>query len=110
MGLGRLCEGGEKRERRPVWAQKRHSATCQPAATSAVVGSLHCSTTEASGSSQNAQTTEPTTSRPAATMNGAAHEPSWAKTPKTNGESAPPMYPAMSNSHDTDPQYLPPTS
>src|SRR5258707_1339198 len=110
MGLSRLCEAGDKRERRRVWTHKRHSATCQPAATSAVVGSLYCSTTEASGSSQNAQTTEPTTSRPAATMNGAAHEPSWAKTPKTNGKSAPPMFPAMFIIPDTVPEYLPPTS
>src|SRR5260221_5727410 len=110
MGLSRLCEAGDKRERRPVWTHKRHSATCQPVATSAVVGSLYAPTTEASGSSQNAQTTKPTTSRPAATMNGAAHEPSWAKTPKTNGESAPPMFPAMFIIPDTVPEYLPPTS
>src|ERR1700730_4755751 len=83
---------------------------CQPAATPAAVGSLYFSTTEASGSSQNAQTTEPTTSRPAATMNGAGQEPNWAKTPKTKGESAPPMFPAMFIIPDTVPEYLPPTS
>jgi len=43
-------------------------------------------------------------------MNGAAHEPNWAKTPKTKGESAPPMFPAMFIIPDTVPEYLPPTS
>src|ERR1700730_12444072 len=90
------------------WKGKRTSV--QPAATPTPVESLYFSTTEASGSSQKPQTTEPRTSRPAATMNGAAHEPNWAKTPKTNGESAPPMFPAMFIIPDTVPEYLSPTS
>src|SRR3984893_7050330 len=90
------------------WKGKRTSV--QPAARPTPVESLYFPTTEVSGCSQSAQPTEPRTSRPAATMNGAAHEPNWAKTPKTNGESAPPMFPAMFIIPDTVPEYLPPTS
>src|SRR5262249_20753403 len=68
------------------------------------------SKTEASGSSQNDQIAEPRTSKPAATMNGAAHEPNWAKTPKTNEESAPPMLPARCIVQARVPEYLLQTS
>src|SRR6516162_9696033 len=67
-------------------------------------------TTEASGSSQNAQTAEPATSSAAATMNGACQEPTWTNAPKTIGESAPPILPAMFIMPDTVPECLPPAS
>src|SRR5690348_11221388 len=67
------------------------------------------SSTETSGSSQNAHTAAPKTSRHAATMNGATHEPSCTRKPKTSGDKAPPMFPAMFITPDTVPEYLPPT-
>src|SRR5215471_18035853 len=68
------------------------------------------STTETSGSSQKAQINDPMTSRLAATMNGACHDPYWTRTPKTKGDSAPPMFPAMFIMPETVPENLPPTS
>src|SRR5262252_9170360 len=68
------------------------------------------SITEASGSSQKAQTPAPATSSAAATINGACQEPNWTKKPNTKGDSAPPMFPAMFIIPDTVPEYLPPTS
>ena len=63
-----------------------------------------------SGSSQNAQTAAPITSRLAATMNGASQLPYCTRNPNTKGDNAPPMLPAMFIMPDTVPEYLPPTS
>src|ERR1035437_8464078 len=69
----------------------------------------HFSITDFSGSSQKAQTAAPKTSSAAATMKGACQEPYWTRTPKTIGDNAPPMFPAMFITPDTVPEYWPPT-
>src|SRR5476649_1269505 len=81
-----------------------------PGAAFAAFGTLYVATTDASGSSQKAQTPAPTMSRLAATINSACQEPNWTKTPKTIGDSAPPMFPAMFIIPDTVPECSPPTS
>src|SRR5690242_15999354 len=68
------------------------------------------STTDFSGSSQNAQMPAPITISAAATMNGACQLPYCTSTPNTKGDSAPPILPAMFIMPDTVPEYLPPTS
>src|SRR5258708_35439397 len=68
------------------------------------------STTEVLGSSQNPQIAAPTTRRLAATMNGACHDPNWTSTPKTIGDRAPPMFPAIFIIPDTVPETSPPIS
>src|SRR5258708_37351075 len=68
------------------------------------------SSTETPGSSQNAQIAAPRTRSPAATMNGACQEPNWTSTPKTIGDKAPPILPAMFIMPETVPGTLPPTS
>jgi hypothetical protein len=76
----------------------------------AVLAEPFFSTTDLPGSSQNPQTAAPITSRLAATMNGACHDPNWTKTPKTIGDSAPPMFPAIFIMPDTVPECSPPIS
>src|SRR5579862_9005017 len=63
-----------------------------------------------SGSSQNAHTAAPATSKPAATIKGACQLPPCASAPNTIGEIAPPKLPAMFIMPDTVPEYLPPVS
>src|SRR5260370_1259178 len=62
------------------------------------------------GPSQNAKPREPGRRSPAPKIRGPAHGRNGAKTRKPNGESAPPMFPAMFIIPDTVPEYLPPTS
>ena len=64
---------------KPLVAQGGRERLGYSAAAGIATGASCCSTTERSGSSQNAHMAEPMTSRVAATMNGACQLAYWAK-------------------------------
>ena len=96
---------GLPRMSRPSIPRRLYSA-----AAGIATGASCGSTTERSGSSQNAHMAAPATRRTADTINGAPQFWYCAKTPKTKGDSAPPKLPAMFIIPDTVPEYLPPQS